>query len=118
MRRTLLGMIVAAALSAGCSNLFKLPGSPSTPATPEAMTGAWTSLAPSTQTNTCTDFHWTISQLSGTTGSGSFTATCMGTMAIAGTASGTLTGTTVTWTATATGTSSGASCAIALNGSA
>jgi len=118
MDRHLAGILVAAVIAAGCSNLFKLSDSPSASATPQAMTGAWTSLAPATLTDTCTGFRWTITDLNGTTGSGTFSATCLGSLLITGTASGTLTGTTVAWTATAAGTSNGSPCAVSLNGTA
>jgi hypothetical protein len=118
MRRHVFGMLVAAVIAGGCTNLFKSSNNPSANATPQAMTGAWTSLAPATLSDTCTDFRWTITDLNGTTGSGTFTAKCLGTMIISGTASGTLTGTTVTWTATANGTSNGSACAVSLNGTA
>jgi hypothetical protein len=119
MTRLSLGVLAAVLVSIGCSNLFKTSNNPTTTATPQAMTGSWASLATATVTDTCTDFLWTITELTGTTGKGTFTAKCLGTMLISGTASGTLSGTTVTWTATATGTASdGSSCPISLSGAA
>ena len=109
------------ALSAGCSNLLNL-GSPTTTPSPSTQmsTGSWSSISSSTTlTNTCTDFRWTITEITGTTAKGTFTAVCLGTMQIAGTANGTLTGDTVAWTANAVGTTPGApSCPISLTGTA
>jgi hypothetical protein len=84
------------------------------------VAGAWTSIASETTlTNTCTDFHWTITEVAGTSGSGTFTARCMGTLVVAGTAHGSLSGTTVTWAADALGTTpGGASCPVVLTGTA
>ena len=119
MRRTLLTLLLVAALvGAGCSKFLSSQTSPTSTATPQAMTGSWASVATATVTDTCTDFRWTITELTGTTGAGTFTATCLGTMAISGTARGTLSGTTVNWTASATGTSNGVSCPISLTGTA
>lgn len=119
MTRPLLLVVFLATLAgAGCSKLLTSQNSPTPSATPQAMTGSWASLASSTSTNTCTDFHWTITELTGTTGAGTFTAKCLGNMPISGTATGTLSGTTVNWSATATGTSNGVSCPIALTGTA
>ncbi len=112
--------LVLGLLAAGCSNLFNF-GSPSTPSpSTQLSTGQWSSISSSpTPASTCTNFHWTITEISGNTGSGTFTALCLGTMQVNGTANGTLTGDTVNWTANAVGTSPGApSCPIALTGTA
>jgi hypothetical protein len=67
-----------------------------------ALLGSWTSsnLVPSP--SSCTDFRWNATQVTGTTASGTFSATCAGDLHVSGTANGTLSGTTVTWTAQAT----------------
>jgi hypothetical protein len=111
---------LAAALTTGCSSLFTSTTSPTTTATNQLMAGQWTSVSSTTTlANTCTDFHWTITTVTGTSGSGTFTAKCMGTLQIAGTAHGTLSGTTVTWAADATGaTATGAACPVTLAGTA
>ncbi len=113
---------IVIALSAGCKGLFEQ--STSTPApttvTAQLMNGSWASVSSTTTlANTCTDFRWTITEISGTAGSGTFTAKCMGTMVVTGMASGTLSGTTVTWTASGAG-NSGATgtCAFSLSGTA
>ena len=51
----------------------------------QLMTGPWASIASATTlTNTCTDFHWTITEVTGTSGTGTFTAKCMGTIQFRG----------------------------------
>ena len=115
--------VLSAVLSSGCSNLFTHMTSPSTTAsaTVHGMGGAWASVSSTTPAaaSTCTNFRWSITEFTGTTGSGTFTATCAGNVQVAGTASGTLTGTTVTWVANAVGsTSNNVSCPISLTGTA
>ncbi len=84
------------------------------------MAGSWSSVSSATSlTDTCTNFHWAITDISGNTASGTFSATCLTDLQVAGTANGTLSGTTVTWTAVATGTApGGVSCPITLAGTA
>ncbi len=123
MKQTLLLSIVGAAalVAAACSNLFSFANKTSpTSTSPTLSAGPWTSVASSTSlVDTCTNFHWTIADVSGATGSGTFTATCLENMQISGTAEGTIDGTNVTWTAEATGTTpDGTSCPISLNGTA
>lgn len=111
---------VAAVLSAGCLDFLTSKTSP-TPAAPiQLMTGQWASISSATTLpSTCTDFHWTITEVTGTSGSGTFTAKCMGTIPVSGTAHGTLSGTTVTWSADANGTApGGGACPISLTGTA
>ena len=112
---------LAAVLAAGCQNLFTQTTSPSTTTpTVQGMAGSWASVASATPpAGTCTNFHWTITEFTGTSGSGTFTATCAGNLQVAGTANGTLAGTTVNWTANGFGTVAGAApCPITLTGTA
>lgn len=121
MRKTFpLAACLAALVGAGCSNLFNFGSTNPTPVSTQLTTGQWSSISSSTSlTNTCTDFRWTITEISGNTGSGTFTAKCLGTMTVSGTARGTLVGDTVTWTADGVGTTPGApSCPISLSGTA
>ena len=114
-------ILTASLLGAGCSNLFNFgQDSPTTPTSTSLSTGQWSSISSATTlTNTCTDFKWTITEVAGASASGTFTATCLGNMHVAGTAHGTLTGTTVAWTAEATGTTPGlVTCPISLTGTA
>ena len=122
-RNLLTATLVAALTSAGCTNslLSSLtkPSSP-TPTGVQALSGTWSSVAPATSLqSTCSDFMWTVTDINGDTGSGSFTAKCFNNMTITGTASGKVSGDTVTWTATAVGTSPSIdNCPISLSGTA
>ena len=71
------------------------------------------------QANSCTNFQWTINQVTATGVSGSFSATCNGTVNVSGTgsANATISGNGITWSGTATGSVPGNSnCSIALSG--
>ncbi len=69
--------------------------------------------------STCTDFKWNVTQQTGNTASGTFSATCAGDLRISGTANGVLSGSTVTWTAQAAASVPGLpSCPITLSGTA
>jgi hypothetical protein len=83
-----------------------------------ALLGNWSSANVVPSASTCSDFKWNVTQQSGNTASGTFSATCAGDLKINGTANGTLNGSTVTWNAQATGTMAGISCPITLNGTA
>jgi len=117
-------MLVAAMATAGCTNLLNDATSTSsnTPSVTgvQAMSGVWSSVSSTTMMpNTCTNFQWIVTAIQDSTVSGSFTATCLGNMAISGTAQGVLSGSTLTWTATAMGTSPTVSdCPISLSGTA
>lgn len=114
---------LSALLSAGCLE-FLTHNTTSPSATPSAtvqgMGGSWASVSSATPAaGTCTNFHWSITEFTGTTGSGTFSATCAGNLQVAGTAQGALSGTTVNWTASATGTGlDSVSCPISLTGTA
>jgi len=82
------------------------------------LLGNWTSANVVAGANTCTDFKWNVTQQSGNTASGTFSATCAGDLKINGTANGTLSGSTVTWDAQATAQLAGVSCPITLSGTA
>lgn len=122
MRKTLLCLLATAAFAgAGCSNLFSLETTTTPTDTPGALSGGqWASVSSTTTlASACTNFKWTIVDVSATSGSGTFTATCLGDMDIAGTAQGALSGTVVNWTAEATGaTPDGTPCPISLTGTA
>ena len=126
MKRTNLLVVAAlsALLGAGCQGLLtQNMTSPSSTvsASVQGMAGAWASVSAVTPApaGTCTNFHWTITEFTGTSGSGSFTAACAGNLQVAGTALGTLSGTTVNWTASAVGTAAGnVTCPISLTGTA
>jgi hypothetical protein len=84
-----------------------------------ALLGNWTSANLVPSANACTDFKWNVTQQTGNTASGTFSATCSGDLKVAGTANGTLSGSTVTWNAQATASVPVLpSCAITLTGTA
>jgi hypothetical protein len=121
MKRTLcVPACLAALLSAGCQSFLTNQTSPTSTAPTQLTTGDWASISSATTlTNTCTDFHWTITDVTGTSGTGTFTAKCMGTLQVAGTARGTLADTTVAWAADATGTGpNNTDCPVTLTGTA
>jgi hypothetical protein len=83
------------------------------------LIGSWTSANVIPGTSTCTDFKWNVTQQTGNSASGTFSATCAGDLRIAGTANGTLSGSTVDWKAQATASVPGLpSCPITLSGTA
>jgi hypothetical protein len=114
--------LAAAVASSACFD-FATHTSP-TPTASSVLGGTWTttqSLPGSTGSlqDACVNYTWAVTSFTGTSGSGTFTATCHGNVQVSGSASGTLTGTTVSWSANAVGTiPGGPSCAIALTGTA
>lgn len=109
-----------ALVTAGCFKSSSTVTNPSSSSS--ALGGTWVTVshAPgSFGAQSCTNFHWTVTSFNGSTGSGTFTATCFDTMQIAGTASGTINGSNVAFSANATATVPGqAPCAINLTGTA
>jgi hypothetical protein len=67
-----------------------------------ALIGTWTSSNALPSPSNCSDFRWNVTQQTGNTASGTFSATCLGNLRVEGTANGTLTGSTVAWNAQAT----------------
>ena len=123
MTRKLLAATLAAALtSAGCFESLFSQTKPSTPTQTgvQALSGTWSSVSSATTLpSTCTSFKWTVTNIDGDTGSGSFTATCFNNLAIIGTSSGKMSGNTINWTATGVGTNPSVdSCPISLSGTA
>jgi hypothetical protein len=127
MKRIVLALLTLALAfgSSACDLLSKLTDlTKPTNTTTQTLAGNWTtvqSLAGSSGSlqHACVNFKWNVTQISGTSGSGTFSATCVGNVQVAGSASGTLSGSTVNWSANATGTIQGQPpCAIALTGTA
>jgi hypothetical protein len=121
MRKTLIAGLGAALLaSAACFNFTSTMTSPSgAGGASTSLLGGWSSVAPSTAANSCTNIQRTVKQTSGNTATGTFAATCFGNVQVSGSASGTLAGATVTWTASATAVIPNlATCPIALAGTA
>ncbi|HEX5068637.1 MAG TPA: hypothetical protein VFV78_00370 [Vicinamibacterales bacterium] len=112
----------AAAASAACLD-FSTRTSP-TPTANSVLGGNWatTQSLPGVSgslADSCVNFQWAVTSFTGTSGSGTFSATCLGNMQVSGSATGTLSGTTLTWSANATATVPGVpSCAIAISGTA
>jgi hypothetical protein len=127
MKRIVIACLVsvAAAASAACFE-FKTSTSPTnvSTSTSQAIGGTWAGVqslpgSSGSLQDSCVNFKWSVTQFSGTSGSGSFSATCMGNIDVAGTASATLAGSTLTWQASASGTIQGQTvCSIALSGTA
>lgn len=118
--------IAAAAGTTACSDLINKISDLTKPTetTTQTLAGNWStvqSLAGSSGSlqDACVNFKWNVTQTSGTSGSGTFSATCAGNVQVSGSASGTLTGSVINWSATATGTITGQPpCTIALAGTA
>jgi hypothetical protein len=84
-----------------------------------ALLGSWSSSDLIPAAESCTDFKWDVTEQSGNSASGSFSATCANDIRVQGTATGTLTGSTVNWSAQATASVANiASCPITLTGTA
>ena len=114
MRRAILFAVFLAAsvASAACLDFLKdltKPSVTTTQTASQALAGTWatTQSLPGSSgslADSCVNFNWSVTQTSGSSGSGTFSATCMGNVQVAGSASGSLNGNTLTWSATATGT--------------
>jgi hypothetical protein len=110
--------LVASSALSGCSQEGTSTLAPSTTGG-AALVGTWTSSNLASTANACTDFKWNVTQLTGNTASGTFSATCVGDLKVAGSANGTLSGSTVAWNAAATASVPGLpACPITLSGTA
>lgn len=84
-----------------------------------ALLGSWSSSGLVPSASSCTDFRWDITEQTGNSASGTFSATCTGDLRVNGTARGTLTGSILNWSAQATASlATIANCPIALTGTA
>jgi hypothetical protein len=114
-----IALAIAAAVASGCFGYERTStlGPSSTGAS--ALLGNWTSSNLIPSPGACTDFRWNVTQQTGNTASGTFSATCPGDVRVSGTANGTLSGSTVTWNAQGTATVPNfPSCPITLAGTA
>jgi len=83
------------------------------------LLGNWSSSNIIPAPGNCTDFKWNVTEQTGTSAKGSFSATCAGDLKLQGTAQGTLSGSDIAWSAQGTGTAPGLpSCDIKLTGTA
>ncbi len=85
-----------------------------------ALMGNWTSGSLVPQPGQCANMIWDVTEQTGTSAAGRFSATCAGGLQLNGTARGTLAGSLVTWSAEATATAPGLleACPITLQGTA
>jgi hypothetical protein len=83
------------------------------------LLGNWSSSNIIPSPSSCSDFKWNVTEQTGNTAKGTFSATCANDLKLSGSAEGTLTGSTVAWSAQGTGTAPGLpSCEIKLTGTA
>jgi hypothetical protein len=115
---TVMSLCLAAGLAAGCIEFER--ESSLGPSGTGALLGNWTSGSLVPQPNQCSDFKWNVTEQTGNSASGTFSASCAGNLELNGTAQGTLNGSVVTWTAQANATAPGlaAACPISLAGTA
>ena len=112
--------IAVAALSAACIGYERK----STVAGPSAagigtLLGNWSSSSLIPTASSCTDFKWSVTEQTGTTAKGAFSATCAGDLKLSGTAQGAISGSTITWSAQGVGNAPGLTgCDISLKGTA
>jgi hypothetical protein len=123
MKTSILTTIVAIAASAamGCAGFEHRSSSTEPTATGNnSLLGNWTSSTLIPTPSMCTDFKWNVTEQTGTTAKGSFSASCPGDLKFTGAAQGALTTpTSLEWSANGNATGPGlTSCAIALTGTA
>jgi hypothetical protein len=118
--RFLLIVLSATALVAGCTSLERESSLTTPTAGSDSLLGSWTSSSLIPSPSTCTDFKWNVSEQTGSSAKGSFSATCAGDLKLTGTAQGAFTSTAgIDWSADGNATAPGlASCAIKLTGTA
>lgn len=119
-KKVLIAVVCTVFFNAACFEFLQKGKTSPTGYTVDFLGGTWTSVSSETSLlDTCTNFTWNVTEKSGDTGSGTFTATCLETLQVSGEASGVIVGDTVTWSATAIGTSPGfPDCAMTLSGAA
>jgi hypothetical protein len=120
-RLRLIILSATALAAAGCTSLERQSTLTSpTAAGNNSLMGNWTSSTLIPTPSTCTDFKWNVSEQTGTTAKGSFSATCPGDLKLTGTAEGAFTSAAaIAWSADGNATAPGlTSCAIKLTGTA
>lgn len=118
MTRYILGVGLAAAMTAGCN--YERQDNPTGPGSTgmQGLNGNWASTSALPSRESCSNFTWSITELTATSASGSFGATCSGDLRIQGTAAATLAGDEINWNAAATATNGVGTCPISLLGTA
>ena len=111
--------LTVAASAAACFG-YERGSSPTAPAGSGAsLLGNWSSSSLIPTPSSCADFKWNITEQSGNTAKGSFSATCANDLKLTGTAQGTINGSTIEWTANAVGNAAGlVNCQVSLKGTA
>ena len=111
--------LTIAAAAAACFG-YERGSTPTSPAGSGSLVGNWTSSSLIPSPSACADFKWNITEQTGNTAKGSFSATCAGDLKLNGTAQGSINGSTIAWTADATGSAPGlpGSCRVTLRGTA
>jgi hypothetical protein len=119
-KTSIAAMLTLAAVTSGCFGYERESTLGPSPTGAGALMGSWTSGSLVPQPGQCTDMKWDVTEQTGNSASGRFSAACAGGLQLSGTARGTLTGSLVNWSADATATAPGltASCQISLTGTA
>lgn len=120
--RILTALVASSAIAASGCFSFEHKSTITGPAATgtNAFMGTWTSSNIIPSPSACGDFKWNVSEQTGTTAKGAFSATCAGDLKLSGTAEGELTSAaSLKWKASGNATAPGlTSCAINLTGSA
>ena len=116
----LLLILSVAAAAAGCIGYESKSSVTGPTATGiSALLGNWSSSNLIPSPNACTDFKWNVTEQTGNSARGSFSATCANDLKLTGTAQGTLSGSTIDWSAQGVANAPGISgCNITLKGTA
>jgi hypothetical protein len=120
-RLCLIILSATAVAAASCTSLERQSSLTSpTAAGNNSLMGSWTSSTLIPTPSTCTDFKWNVSEQTGTSAKGAFSATCPGDLKLTGTAEGAFTSAAaIAWSADGNATAPGlTSCAIKLTGTA
>lgn len=118
MTKTGLAFLLTGALAAtGCFEFTQKSTSPT--GSLRDLAGSWSSTNPIPSASSCADFRWNVTEYTGTTAAGTFSARCDGGLSLEGSAQGRLSGAVITWSAAGIASAPNLpSCAIALNGTA
>ena len=114
-------LCVAAAASTSACFGFERGNTPTGPtaAGSGSLLGSWTSSSLIPTPSTCSDFKWNVSEQTGSSARGSFSATCANDLKLTGTAEGTISGSTINWSAKGVANAAGVvNCDITLKGTA
>jgi hypothetical protein len=115
-----IALCLTVAVSAAACFGYEHTSTPTSPSGSAAsLVGNWTSSSLIPSPSSCADFKWNITEQTGNTARGSFSATCANDLKLTGTAQGTINGSTIQWSATAVGNAPGlANCQVSLTGTA